>query len=242
MPRNNSRSDFTKMSDDVLFDKLSVSDSVEDFADPSVTVKLLRLLITKQDASAKAVEANLATLTAKTNEHSSRLQRLETDFRDADQYSRKSVAIFTGLPKDSGETPGTLTGKVIETLNEALGPNQDRLCLKDFVAIHRNGLNGHNGKPPSITLKFLRYFEKELFFTKNAKKYLRERGLNIFHALSPGFIREQDKIKNHNAVKYVTYDGPGRHFSVCLTTGKFINRVTCANDFLSKLNDIDATD
>ena len=54
-----------------------------------------------------------------------------------------------------------LCNKVVETLNKTLDPSsQEFLSLKDFVAIHRNGLNGRNGKPPSITIKFLRYFEK----------------------------------------------------------------------------------
>ena len=239
MPRSKPDS-VSKLSDDQLFEKISSSDTLEEFSDPSVTIKLLRLVLTKQESSTKKIESAVSKLTSKSNENAKRISNLESDFNNLDQYSRKPVAILTGLTVSPGENRENLFQSVITTLNGALGSNQEHLCRKDFVAIHRNGLTGHNGRPPSIIVKFLRYFEKDLFFTKQSKQYFKQNGLNIFHGLCPGFIREQDEIKRHNDVKFVTYDGPGRHFSVCLKNGNFINRVKSYNDFITKFDDIES--
>ena len=167
MPRNSSRTDSTvaNLSDDALFDKLVSSDSVEEFSDTGVVVKLLRLLITKQDTTAKNVQKTLTTVASKTNKNATRLYKLESTVTNMDQYSRKPVAIFTGLPVAEGENSYNLYEHVINTLNGVLRPDQ-RLNKNNFVAIHRNGLYGHNGRPPSIIVKFLRYFEKDMFFVK----------------------------------------------------------------------------
>ena len=89
MPRNSSRTDSTvaNLSDDALFDKLVSSDSVEEFSDTGVVVKLLRLLITKQDSTAKNVQKTLTTVASKTNKNATQLSKLKSMVTNMDQHS-----------------------------------------------------------------------------------------------------------------------------------------------------------
>ena len=233
----------SKLSDSELFAKLTDSDpsDLEDFAEPTTMVRLFKLILVNQESSRKTLDSTLANLTSKTNHNTHKINDLESKFNDLDQYSRKPTAILTGLSMQDGESRDMLVGRVLDVLNGSLmfPGSANKLCYKDFAAIHRNGLTGRGGRPPSITLKFLRYYEKDALFSRQAKGNIKKLGCNIFHALCPGYIKEQNKIKEHSSVKFVNYDGPGRNFSVCMHSGKFINRVVSNNDFLSKLNEHD---
>ena len=76
-----------------------------------------------------------------------------------------------------------------------------------------------------------------MYFNRTAKAKLKGMNLNIFHGLAPGYVAEQNRISNHDSVKFVIYEGAGRRFSVCLKAGDFINYVKNYNDFINKLGD-----
>ena len=161
---------------------------------------------------------------------------VEKEIREMDQYSRKDVAILTGLQYDKeAETEESLVSEVLGIL-KFVNPSLD-LCYKDFSAIHRNGRSGKNGKPPSITIKFLRLHEKSKFFNKVAKEKFKRRSVNIFHALCRRMIDEQSLIKQHHDCDFIFYAGPIQHFSVKLKCEHFLNYVRDYADCMTKLSE-----
>ena len=125
-------------------------------------------------------------------------------------------------------------------INSILASNQYTFTIQDFVAIHRNGRFMKGTRPPSVTVKFLRYFDKDLLFTK---RYVQNRksnfiGINFHHCLCNGLIKEQKLLDGHPAVKFVKFEGV-RFFTVCVkgkNTGDdiFYNRIHSYMEFVTK--------
>lgn len=134
-----------------------------------------------------------------------RVGTIECEIRTMDQYSRKDVSILTGLEFDpEEETEDSLVSEVIRILRD-VNPSL-QLTYKDFSAIHRNGRKGKQGKPPSVTIKFLRFYEKHKFMSKDAKTKFKGQGLNIFHALCTRMLEEQKRIERMHECNYVLYN------------------------------------
>ena len=130
-------------------------------------------------------------------------------------------------------------------LNKVLPPNK-LLNTRDFVDIHRNSKFGKNGRPPTITAKFIRYSDKNLLFTKDSIRNRKTKlpGISFFHNMCKALIEEQDKIANHTYVKFVRYEGDNRHFAVCMeydNKASFLNYIQNYKQFCSKYNEWYAT-
>ena len=163
---------------------------------------------------------------------------LEENLTRLHKYSRKGVMIVTGYTKLLNEDPVMLRSNVVGMLNKVLTPEK-HLNLRDFVDIHRNSKVGKNGKPPTITVKFIRYTDKNLFFNRESIKDRRTRlpGINFFHNMCKALIEEQGKISKHSHVKFVRYEGDNRHFSVCMVYDNnisFLNYIQNYKHFCSK--------
>ena len=146
-----------------------------------------------------------------------------------DQYSRKDVMIMTGVEWTSGETQQELYNIVTGILNKAT--SKRLFSNNDFIAIHRNNTKKNNGRPPTITVKFIRFSDKDLFFNKTSRNVLAEQGIRVHHNLCPRMIAEQNLIKQHPGVKYVNYIGPSRHFSVKMNDDEFHNFIKSYKHF-----------
>ena len=159
-----------------------------------------------------------------------------------DQYSRKDIVIMTGLSYSEGESPQELTQSVANVLNRITGNNLN-LTKRDFVAIHRNKIDKNSSRPPTVTIKFIRFSDKDELFTKMAFTRRKEAfpQIKLHHGLCPGLIEERNKISNLDGVKFCRYDGANRHFTVCVsTTGqpdKFYNRIKSSEHFKKVLNE-----
>ena len=223
----------TPAEDDVTWIKNAMeSDSLDTLSSPESMARMLKFtlntLFQTQALIRKDGEEN--------KNVARRVDVLEGEVRALDQYSRKDVLILTGMPLDdpNTETEEELVSKVLETFR-FVNPSMP-LTYKDFSAIHRNGKKGKNGKPPSITVKFLRLHEKSKFMSREAKRKFKAKNLNVFHAQAPRTIAEQDLIKNSEDTEYVFYSGPVEHFVVKLTCGHYLKYVRDYNDFDNKLN------
>ncbi len=166
---------------------------------------------------------------------------MQEKFVRLDQYSRKDVVIMTGLAYDqiNGERQSDLKRNVVDTINSI---THQSFTIRDFVAIHRNGrtIKG-NGRPPSITIKFLRFYDKDHLFSKGANSNRKKsfRGINFHHCLCEGMIAIQNLILSENSVKFVRYMGANRHFTVCVKKeggdDVFINRIQSVAQFKIEL-------
>ena len=159
------------------------------------------------------------------------MAQLKEQIDDQDQYSRKDIIIMTGLEYPTEETPTELETAVLAVLNKISG-NQLDLKNRDFVAIHRNRINLHSNRPPTITIKFLRFSDKDRMFTKLARQTLKQvyGHIKLHHGLSPGYIKIRNEIDQHDCVKFVRYEGATRYFTVCVkgidsNGDKFYNRI-----------------
>ena len=232
------RSLTTLQADQELYNEIASSDAIDQFTDPKTLVRLLRLSIGNQmDTAAKMDKIHLK-ITEETKYLSKKVEKLDDKNKEMDQYSRKGVAILTGLQSEEDETQVKLVDTVLGKLNSFYSPNPP-LNYKDFIAIHRNGKEGRNGRPPTITLKFLRYYEKEYFFRGDIKRKFKAEGLNLFHSLCNGLMNEQKMIKEYKDTKFVYYAGHGRQFTVCTKENEFYNNVSNYNDFLAKIKSND---
>ena len=175
----------------------------------------------------------------------SRLATTEEELNRAEQYSRKDVLIITGLGFEDNETDKQLQTSVIGMFNDLLKRANKgyELSMLDFCAIHRNGRKMRNNRPPSITVKFLRFFEKDMLFDKavvrSRKTYYP--GINFFHCMSKGMIEVQRVIEQNNAVKFCKFEAGG-YFSVCLLgengqSDSWLNRIYSVEQFKTKLGE-----
>ena len=149
-----------------------------------------------------------------------------------DQYSRKDIVIMTGLHYDyeEDESSEELAQSVTNVLNRVTG-NKLNLTDRDFVAIHRNRIDKSSDRPPTVTIKFLRYSDKDKLFDRAALSKRKEifPHIKLHHGLCPGLIEERNKISAISGVKFVRYDGANRHFTVCFMKNgepdRFFNRI-----------------
>lgn len=158
-----------------------------------------------------------------------------------DQYSRKDIVIMTGLSYDEGESPDELARSVINVLNRISG-NSLNLTKRDFIAIHRNRIDKNSPRPPTVTIKFIRFSDKDAMFTKNAF-LLRKNAfpqIRLHHGLCPGLIEERNNISKLDIVKFCRYEGANRHFTVCVSIegqpDKFYNRIRNLKHFKTAVN------
>jgi len=161
-----------------------------------------------------------------------------------DQYSRKDIVIMTGLSYEEGESQEELTTSVIKVLNRTTG-NSLNLTNRDFIAIHRNRINLNSNRPPTVTIKFIRFTDKDAMFTKLvfAKRKELYPDIKLHHGLCPGLIEERNKISNHENVKFCRYDGANRFFTVCIVTpgkpDRFLNRIRSLEHFNSEMSKLE---
>ncbi len=182
-------------------------------------------------------------LKGENSELKSRIDLLNEKFVKLDQYSRKDVAILTGLSFDEKESQHELEETVVNIINKITGKTT---TIRYYVAIHRNGRNiKGNGRPPSVTIKFLRFYDKGVLFMKNfiAKRKTLFRGINFHHCLSEGMIAVQNAIAANGSVKFVRYMGANRYFTVCIKrSGKddiFLNRIESVKHFECEIDKLD---
>ena len=93
-----------------------------------------------------------------------------------DQYSRKDILIMTGVEYNESESDEELASKVTNILNRISGMS---LNVRDFIAIHRNGRTIRNNRPPTLTVKFLRFTDKDVIFTRRSLINCRSNNLCI---------------------------------------------------------------
>ena len=95
----------------------------------------------------------------------SQVKVLNEQVMTLDQYSRKDIVILTGLSYNEAESQYELGRNVVNIVNAITGNTSDPFTLRDFSIIHRNGRKMKGSRPPSITLKFLRFQDKDRLFT-----------------------------------------------------------------------------
>ena len=135
-----------------------------------------------------------------------------------DQYSRKDILIMTGVEYNESESDGELASKVTNILNRISGMS---LNIRDFIAIHRNGRSTRNNRPPTVTVKFLRFTDKDVIFTRRSLSNCRSMfsHVKLHHGLCPGLIDIRNKLAQVDQVKFARFDGGNRFFTVCVTNG-----------------------
>ena len=158
-----------------------------------------------------------------------------------DQYSRKDIVIMTGLSYTEGESPDELARSVTNVLNRITG-NTLNLSERDFIAIHRNRIDKNSTRPPTVTVKFIRFSDKEAMFTKKAFLIRKDvfPMIKLHHGLCPGLIEERNNICKLDLVKFCRYDGANRYFTVCVSSegqpDKFYNRIRNLEHFKNAIN------
>ena len=169
---------------------------------------------------------------------------LKEKVNDQDQYSRKDIVILTGLKYTEEESQTELNKAVLDILNKISG-NGVILNSRDFVAIHRNRRNVNNNRPPTITIKFLRFSDKDAMFTKRARATLKQHysHIKLHHGMSPGYIDIRNKLSECDSVKFVRYEGANRFFTVCVSSGNgdpdiFLNRIRNVQHYIAEFDKV----
>lgn len=203
------------------------------------------VIIQNQQKHFELLEKNTLDINELKNENQHlkrRLDLLDEQFVRMDQYSRKSVMIVTGMKLEDSETQYELENKILGMLKSISGTN---FSMADFAAIHRNGRFYKNSRPPSITVKFLRYFDKDGLFNRRAISTRKAKfpGIAFHHGMCPGLIAVQSQLTDHSRVKFVIYEGANRHFTICIKgpsggSDSFMNRVQSLSQFEAKLREI----
>ncbi len=238
-----------KKSDEELISKLNNTEDLTELSagDQATNVlQLLRFIANTQAELVKAIDttkSDIIDLQEQNKALSSRISVLEEENIRIDQYSRKGVMTVTGFDFSTTAPQDALEQEVVDMLNKLVVSSPPLTC-QDFVAIHRNSKEGRNGRPPTITVKFLRYSDKNKYFTKTAiaKRKTLFRGVGLHHNMCYGLIQEQKLINEHKDVKFTTYMGDNRWFSVCLKSGKFLNFIRSFKHFLSNHVEIDMSE
>ena len=222
-------------------DNLATKNSVSDLC-----LKVESLLVKHDDVLGQLSThtEQIRQLEADNERLSSELNLLQEKFIDQDQYSRKDIVILTGLPYSDEESQTELNRAVLEILNKITG-NELSLSSRDFVAVHRNRKNANTNRPPTITIKFLRFSDKDAMFTRRAKTTLKRMysHIKLHHGMSPGYIDIRNKLSECNSVKFVMYEGANRFFTVCVSTDPgsadlFLNRIRNVEHFKLELSKV----
>ena len=158
-----------------------------------------------------------------------------------DQYSRKDILIVTGLDYTEDESNEELAQTVTKILNTITG-NALHLTPRDFIAIHRNGRSFKNDRPPTVTVKFIRFTDKDCVFSKRAQNNCKRMfpKIRMHHGLCPGYIKIRNELSQINDVKFVKYAGANRYFTVCVTNNnsgedRFFNRIQNVEHLLNEM-------
>lgn len=230
------------LQDHDLLESLNKASDPADFNrlanDPTVMLKLLRMVLNKQESGHQdfeQVKQDVSDLQEENTHLKERVDILEESHAKLEQYSRKGVMIMTGVQMKEGESTEDLERIVIGNLHTILN-RTSVFNRSDFIAIHRNGYKYKNNRPPSITVKFIRYFQKDLFFCKDARINRKENlaDVNYFHNLSSHYINIQNAIQDAKLTKWTRYDGDRRGFTVCLENGKILNFIHSLASFREK--------
>ena len=165
-PNTRSASSKGQTDDQALFDEINNTDTsdLNKYADLTKVLQLLRFSINQTNDLAPAIaqnSADIAELKVENTQLKSKISHLEEEQIKLDQYSRKNVMVMTGLRMREGETQRELEDTVCSMFNFVTAGIKQFSKL-DFIAIHRNGRNYRNDKPPSVTIKFIRYDEKDM--------------------------------------------------------------------------------
>ncbi len=225
-PRLLSDQQFKQMICDIHSTMESVKSDVSSIRDDNELFREQILQHGTDIAELKAENVQLKSDVKLLNEHVTKLE----------QYSRKDVIILTGLQFNPSEMQHQLEENVVEFVNKITG---NTLTHRDFIAIHRNSrvINNNRNRPPSVTVKFLRYTDKDRLFTKRSLANRKQMfpHLNYHHCLCPALIETQRLISADPNVKFVRYDGPSRQFTVCMNTKDNGGR----NIFLNRIQDVE---
>ena len=157
-----------------------------------------------------------------------------------DQYSRKDILIVTGLEYSEEESNEELAQMVTKLLNTITG-NTLQLTTRDFIAIHRNGRSYKNSRPPTITVKFIRFTDKDCVLSKRAQSNCKRMypTIRMHHGLCPGYVEIRNKLSEVSGVKFARYAGANRFFTVCATVNgedKFYNRIQNVQQLMNEMS------
>lgn len=224
--------------DDKLVQELNNSKDMTAFADLGKIAQLLRATLSRLDSFETRIQLNTDDITQLKKDNSrltDHVSRLQEDQIRTEQYSRKDVMTITGLEYHDTETSTELYSAILGMFNRLTSCN---FTNKDFVAIHRNGNLFKGNRPPTVTVKFIRFSDKDLFFTKTTRTKCNEicKHVKFHHNMCKPLIDEQKRMGEHLEVKYVTYRGANRHFTVCMNDGNFLNKIRNYNDLQANLS------
>ena len=154
-------------------------------------MQLIRYQINKSSALDARIEKNTTDIAAlkENSDLRSQIEKLQEDTARLNQYTRKDVLIVTGMDMDKDETPATLYEEVIGMFCDICNRT---LTAQDYVAIHRNGTVYKGKRPPTITVKFVRFTDKDLLFFKPAREARASRypKIKFHHNLCKALINE----------------------------------------------------
>ena len=226
--------------DELLIQELNASDDLSEFADLTKIAQMFRYSISQQSKIIDQVDKNsedIATLKQENSKLKVRLDNLNEDRIRIEQYSRKDVLLVTGLKMEDRESQSQLFQKITGIFND-ITENYDRTFTKDdFIAVHRNGISYKGNRPPTVTVKFLRFYDKDVMFNKDTRTKLRVMfdGVKFHHNMCRPLIEEQNRINEHASVKFSIYQGDRSNFSVYLHEGQFMNKIKNYADLIKKL-------
>lgn len=194
-------------------------------------------VLQRLDSNSTAIDE----LKSENNRLNDEVKLLNEKVMKQDQYSRKDILIMTGLQFEEHESPEELATTVSSMLNKITGKKL-ALNARDFVAIHRNGRSYRNSRPPTVTVKFIRFSDKDLVFSKLSMSNCKNMypGIHVHHGLCPGYVDIRNQLSQINNVKFVRYAGANRYFTVCVTdpTGGndiFFNRIENVKQLKSEM-------
>ena len=214
---------------------MELSDQIKELAeDKKAMNEKLDLIVSRNDEVLKVLDQNaekIESLQTDNKRLRKEVEVLNEKLMSLDQYSRKDILILTGLSYEEEESNEELTREVTTILNAITG-NKLNLNARDFIAVHRNGRSYKNDRPPTVTIKFIRFTDKDCVLSKlsmsNCKKLYPH--IRMHHGLCPGFVSIRNELSDVNNVKFAKYAGANRFFTVCVSDphggeDKFYNRI-----------------
>ena len=148
----------------------------------------------------------------------------------SEQYSSKSTAILTGLPTSPNED---ISRTVCSVLN-SVEPSRNFTPL-DLAHCHRNKQKSDSSRPPTVTVVFIRSYDKDMFMRKASKDKLKMKKINLHHHMGPTVLAEFKRLSERHDVQWVQYRGHVGNFAVKLKNDGFITQVLNCKDLDNKL-------
>ena len=128
-----------------------------------------------------------------------RVEILEKESDDQEQYSRRNCILVHGLEENKDEITDDLVASFIKNKMDI------DLSVNDIDRSHRIGKPSPRKIRP-IIIKFVRYNDRRKVFSN--KKKLKESGISIKESLTAGSLGELSKARNKHGFKNVwTIDG-----------------------------------